>query len=92
MLGYLDELLEVNCGTEEEPQPTVISQNMSLEEKKVYINFLKKIMDVFAWTFKKMPDLNPEISLHRLSIRLDKRLVKTRGEADAPRLSFQNRS
>lgn len=72
----MDELLQVNFGTEEEPQSTVISENMSPEEKKVYINFLKKNMDALTWTYTKMPDLDLEISMHCLSVRPDKRPVK----------------
>lgn len=44
--------------------------------KEVYINFLKKIRNVFSWTYTKMPDLDSVIFMYPLSVGPDKLLVK----------------
>lgn len=48
----LEGLLEVNPDTEDESCSTFISKHMYTIEKKVYINFKKKIRDVFAWKYR----------------------------------------
>lgn len=62
--GYL--LLEIKLGIKREHCPTFIRGNMSIEDKEVYINFLKEVY------VQKMPGLDPKISMRLLSIRSDK--------------------
>jgi len=46
----VDELREVNLGTDEDPRPTFISASLSEDEARRYIAFLKEYSYVFAWT------------------------------------------
>lgn len=88
----MDEFLEVNLDTEDEPRQTFISRNMLLEEKEVYINCLKKIGMLLAWTYTEVPGFDLK-NIHALPICRPRQTVsKTVVEMDAPRPIFQNRS
>ncbi|KAL4628024.1 hypothetical protein ACB092_05G208100, partial [Castanea dentata] len=60
----VDELKEINLGTPEEPRPTFISALLTPAEEEGYLQLLVEYKDVFAWTYKEMPGLNPSIALH----------------------------
>ena len=64
----VDELKEVNIGTIEDPRPIFINANLSLEEEDAYVELLEEYKDVFAWTYKEMPGLDPKVAIHHLSI------------------------
>lgn len=51
-------------------------RDMSLEEKDLHIEFLKKNGDLFAWTYSEMSSLEPVVATHRLAIEPDRRLLK----------------
>ena len=72
----VDELKEINLGTTEEPRPTFISALLTPEEEEGYLKLLVEYKDVFAWTYKEMPGLNPSISLHHLAVKKGMRPVK----------------
>ncbi|TYK06432.1 uncharacterized protein E5676_scaffold163G001350 [Cucumis melo var. makuwa] len=72
----IDELKEVNLGTKEEPRPTFISTQLSDNDENEYVNLLKAYKDVFAWSYKEMPGLEPKVTVHRLAIKPEHRPVK----------------
>lgn len=51
-----------------------IRKNVPLEEKEIYINFLKKKKYIFIWTYMKMLSLDLEI-IYLLAVRADKQPV-----------------
>ncbi|KAA0065385.1 uncharacterized protein E6C27_scaffold17G00500 [Cucumis melo var. makuwa] len=59
----VDELKEVNLGTIEEPRPTFICASLSSEEEDKYMSLLTKYKDIFAWSYKEMPGLDPKIEV-----------------------------
>ena len=65
----VDELKEINLGTTEESRPNFISALLIPEEEEGYLKLLVEYKDVFAWTYKEMPGLNPSISLHHLAVK-----------------------
>ena len=58
----VDELKKINLGTTEEPWPTFISALLTPIEEEGYLKLLVEYKDVFAWTYKEMPGLNPSIA------------------------------
>ena len=72
----VDELKEINLGTAEEPRPTFISAFLTSEEEEGYLQLLGEYKDVFSWTYKEMPGLNPSIALHHLAVKRGMRPVK----------------
>ena len=41
---------------------------MEMKMKQDLLHFLKKSMDVFAWSHKDMPSIDPSVITHRLSV------------------------
>ncbi|KAM0848663.1 hypothetical protein ACQ4PT_054248 [Festuca glaucescens] len=57
----VDELTEINLGTEDDPRPTYVSATLTNEEREEYKMFLMQYRDCFAWSYKEMrkPELVP---------------------------------
>ena len=64
-----EELIEVNLGDGEEDEKMVkISKNISENEKGRLVALLKEYRDVFAWSYQEMPDLSPNLVVHKLKV------------------------
>ncbi|XP_028547560.1 uncharacterized protein LOC114578513, partial [Dendrobium catenatum] len=72
----MDELKEVNLGTEEDPRPTFISSLLSEDQAEEMKELLCEFRDCFAWTYVEMPGLSPDVAVHRLAIKNDAVPVK----------------
>nr|GMD39427.1 uncharacterized protein LOC109192688 [Ipomoea batatas] len=44
--------------------------------EEIYVALLKKYIDVFAWTYKEMPGLDPKVVVHCLAVKKSCRPVK----------------
>ncbi|KAL0291272.1 UNVERIFIED_CONTAM: hypothetical protein Scaly_2643800 [Sesamum calycinum] len=56
----IDELKEVNLGDIENPRPIYISASLTHGEERTYVALLHEFKDVFAWSYKEMPGLDPK--------------------------------
>ena len=65
----IDELKELNLGTDKEPRPIYVSSLLTLEEESKYFELLMKYKDMFTWTYKEMPGLDPTVVVHWLAIK-----------------------
>ncbi|KAM2690737.1 hypothetical protein EV1_043866 [Malus domestica] len=72
----VDDLKELNLGTSEEPKPIFVSALLSAGEIEKYYQLLLEFKDVFAWTYKEMPGLDPIIAVHHLAVKPGTRPVK----------------
>ncbi|XP_070015574.1 uncharacterized protein [Nicotiana sylvestris] len=72
----VDGLKEVNLSTDEEPRPTYLSVLPEVDEESTYIELLKEFRDVFAWSYKEMPGLDPKVAVHYLEVKNGARPVK----------------
>ncbi|KAL0336632.1 UNVERIFIED_CONTAM: hypothetical protein Sradi_4875100 [Sesamum radiatum] len=72
----IDELKEVNLGDIENPRPIYISALLTHGEEGTYIALLNEFKDVFAWSYKEMPGLDPKVAVHHLSVKKGARPVK----------------
>ena len=61
--------------TIEEPHPTFISASLSNKEDK-YIILLTEYRDIFAWSYKEMPGVDPKVAVHHLAIKPGYRSIK----------------
>ncbi|TYK29707.1 uncharacterized protein E5676_scaffold3607G00170 [Cucumis melo var. makuwa] len=82
----VDELKEVNLGTIKEPHPTFISASLSSEEEGKYMSLLTEYKDIFAWSYKEMPGLDPKVVVHHLAIKPGYRLIKQAQQRFRPEL------
>ncbi|GAA0162580.1 hypothetical protein LIER_18642 [Lithospermum erythrorhizon] len=65
----VDEVKEVNIGTDDEPQPTYISALLTPEDEIEYVTLLKEFKDVFSWTYKEMSGLDSKVVVHHLAVK-----------------------
>ncbi|KAL0313481.1 UNVERIFIED_CONTAM: Transposon Tf2-12 polyprotein [Sesamum radiatum] len=72
----VDELKEVNLGNTDDPRPIYTSASLNQEEEEAYIKLLHEFKDVFAWSYKKMPGLDPKVAVHHLSVKKGARPIK----------------
>ncbi|KAA0056789.1 uncharacterized protein E5676_scaffold701G00340 [Cucumis melo var. makuwa] len=85
----VDELKEVNLGTIEEPRPTFISASLSSEEEGKYMSLLTEYKNIFAWSYKEMPRLDPKVAVHHLAIKPGYRRIKQAQQRFQPKLILQ---
>jgi hypothetical protein len=64
----VDELTEINLVTEEDPRPTFISASLPEDVADKLKTFLKGYMDCFAWSYKEISGLNPNVAVYYLKI------------------------
>ena len=50
------------------PKPVFISSQLTTQEKEQLVALLKRYVDVFAWTYKEMPGLDPGLVVHSLDM------------------------
>ncbi|KAK4386125.1 hypothetical protein Sango_2483100 [Sesamum angolense] len=72
----IDELKEVNLGDIENPRPIYINASLNYGEEGTYIALLNEFKDVFAWSYKEMPGLDPKVVVHHLSVKKGARPIK----------------
>ncbi|KAL0349908.1 UNVERIFIED_CONTAM: Transposon Tf2-12 polyprotein [Sesamum radiatum] len=72
----IDELKKVNLGDIENPRPIYISASLTHGEEGTYVALLHEFKDVFAWSYKEMPGLDPKVAVHHLSVKKGARPVK----------------
>ena len=65
----IDDLKEINLGTLDDPHPVYVSALLTSEEKQMYIELLSENKDVFAWSYKEMPGLDPKVVVHILVVK-----------------------
>jgi len=64
-----DDLVEVDIGNGNKPEPTFISTKLDSECKRQLTDLLKEYKDCFAWDYTEMPGLDRSIIEHRLPIK-----------------------
>jgi len=79
----VDDLKELNLRTIEEPRPIYVSSLRTQEEEKEYFDLLSEYKDILAWSYKEMPALDPEVAVHRLSIKKGVQLTSNPTDASA---------
>ncbi|CAL8156627.1 unnamed protein product [Prunus armeniaca] len=72
----IDELKELNLGTNEDPRPIFVSALLNPSEEESYHQMLLEYKDVFTWTYKQMPGLDPKVAVHHLAVKPGTRLIK----------------
>ena len=71
-----DDLDTVDLGTADQPRELRIGTTLSTDERDSLLRLLKSYLDVFAWSFEDMPDIDPSIVQHHLLLVPHARLVK----------------
>ena len=56
----------INLGNDENPRLIKIVSTLNEKEKKDLQELLMEFQEVFAWSYKDMPRINPEITQHHI--------------------------
>ena len=64
-----EEFEEVNPGADSgSPKPIFISSQLSTKEREQFMEIMKRYVDVFAWTYDEMSDLDSMLVVHSLNV------------------------
>ena len=63
---------------------TRIGTSMEMKTKQDLVHFLKKSMDVFAWSHEDMPGIDPSVITHRLNMYPSSKPVRQKNRVFAP--------
>ena len=63
---------------------TRIGTSMELKTKQDLVHFLKKSMDVFAWSHEDMSSIDPSVVTHHLNVYSSSKLVRQKNRVFAP--------
>ncbi|XP_062093643.1 uncharacterized protein LOC133799660 [Humulus lupulus] len=72
----VDDLIEINLGTEDDPKPVFVSALLTKEELPQYKQVLREKKVVFSWGYQDMPGLDPKVAVHRLAVSKDATPIK----------------
>lgn len=61
----------VNLGTKEEAKEVRKGSSPQEDTKEKLVKLIQEYMDVFAWSYQDMPDLDTHIMVHRLPLKED---------------------
>ena len=64
---------------------TRIETSMEMKTKQDLVHFLKKSMDVFAWSHKDMPGIDPSVIIHCLNVYPSSKPVHQKKRVFAPK-------
>ena len=64
----LEDYIEVNIGTEEEPRKIKIRKGTSVEERKNLIELVREFRDVFAFTYDELKAYRGDVFQHTIPL------------------------
>jgi len=71
-----DKVIQIDVGDQKQSKLIFISESLSPTKKDVLTSLIKEYIDVFTWSYKDMPDFDPQVVMHCLNIKPDAKLVK----------------
>ncbi|XP_039687894.1 uncharacterized protein [Medicago truncatula] len=66
---HQEEIEIINLGTEEDKKEIKIGALLEVSVKKRIIELLREYNEIFAWSYKDMPGLDPDVVEHRLPLK-----------------------
>ena len=63
---------------------TRIGTSMKEKTKQNLVRFLRKSVDVFAWSHEDMPGIDPSVLTHRLNVHLSSKPIRQKKRDFAP--------
>ena len=85
----INELKELNLSTNEDSRPIYVSMLLSSSEEKSYFELLLDYKDVFAWSYKEIPSLDPKVVVNQLMVKHSVQPIKQAQRRFQPELVSQ---
>jgi len=86
---HQEEIELVNLGTKEDKKETKIGVSLDASMKERVIELLREFADMFAWSYKDMPGLDPEVVEHCLPLKPEYPLVKQKLRRSHPDMALK---
>lgn len=80
----MEELTSIQLDPKDSTKTTKTGAMLSSELKEALVKFLKDNSDVFAWSHKDMPRIDPEVMVHRLNVDTSFRPIKQKRKTFNP--------
>jgi hypothetical protein len=80
--------IDMNLGTENDPKSIRIYSGLTTELFKEWLQFFKDTKDVFAWTYKDLKGVPPEICQHQIVLESNAKPVRQRQYRMNPKYSL----
>jgi len=88
---HQEEIEVINLGTEEDKKEMKIGALLDASVKERIIELLREYPDIFAWSYKDMPGLDPDVVEHRLPLRPECLPVKQKLRRSHPDMASRSR-
>ena len=69
-------MIQVDLDDQTHQKLISISESLSLTEKQDLMSLIREYIDAFAWSYEDMPGHDPQVAMHRLSIKPNAKSVK----------------
>jgi len=86
---HQEEIEIINLGIDEDKKEIKIGTLLDLTSKKRVIELLREYYDIFAWSYKDMPGLDPEVVEHQLPLKPDCPPVKQKLRRSRPDMALK---
>ena len=86
---HQEEIEVINLGTEEDKKEIKIGALLNARVKERIIELLREYPDIFAWSYKDMPGLDPEVVEHRLPLKHECPPVKQKLRRSHPDMALK---
>jgi hypothetical protein len=83
-----DQCCDMNIGREGETKNIQISKHLSRQEQRAWQRFFTKHVSVFAWSYKDLKDIPPEICEHHIHLVKGTKPVRQRQRRLNPKYSL----
>ena len=83
----LDDYIEINIGTEEEPRKIKVGKGTSEKERKNLIELVKEFRDVFAFTYDELKAYQDYVFQHTIPLRPDSKPFRQKLRRINPKLA-----
>ncbi|XP_039688680.1 uncharacterized protein [Medicago truncatula] len=86
---HKEEIESINLGTEEDKKEIKIGTSLEASVKNRIIELLREYDDIFAWSYKDMPGLDPNVVEHRLPLKPECPPVKQKLRRSHPDMALK---
>jgi hypothetical protein len=80
--------VEMNLGTIEEPKSIKVFKGLTPKMVNEWLEFFRDTQDVFAWTYKDLKEVPPDICQHRIVLESNAKPIRQRQYCMNPKYSL----
>ncbi|KAH9308841.1 hypothetical protein KI387_036752, partial [Taxus chinensis] len=86
--SLIEETIDINIGTEDEPRILKLGSSLTPEEVEIHTRILKEHQKAFSFNYKEMTGVAPHITVHNLVTKSDAKPVKQKSRPMKPKVAL----